>query len=188
MLDLKPFCCKDPVRETLATPWNSNGWTYASNGHIAIRVSQRDCIVRTDGPNVDRVWAALLPCENYEPLPDIKIPADIAEPGECETCGGSTVAECCECGQDRECPDCDEGISREPEMYRVEVAPGLFFKARYYVLMRSLPNLVCDLRPAEEKPRCRHFKFDGGEGIIMPMFSRAEHQTYILRPKKTEAA
>jgi hypothetical protein len=187
-LDLTPFCGKDDIRTTLHSPWTSNGWTYATNGHMCVRVPALESVTRSDGPNIEVVWAKLLPCDTYSPLPEVKIAPDLLKSGPCEDCGGSGVAECCTCGQDRECPTCDGGsLDDEPELWKVEVADGLFFKARYYQLLRALPGLVCDLRP-DATARGRHFKFDGGEGIIMPMIERESLRQYTIRLKPTEAA
>jgi hypothetical protein len=38
MIDFTPFCDATPCRYDLSTPWTHDGWTYATDGRICIRV------------------------------------------------------------------------------------------------------------------------------------------------------
>lgn len=42
-IDLKPFCGNEwEVREALRAPWVDGGWTYATNGHLIVRLPSGD--------------------------------------------------------------------------------------------------------------------------------------------------
>ncbi len=42
MIDLKPFCGDNDIRYYLNEPFSEGEFTYATNGHILIRVPRRD--------------------------------------------------------------------------------------------------------------------------------------------------
>lgn len=119
MLDLTPFCQHPGYgsRAYLVKPWSLGAWTYASNGHMAIRVPRREDVPEnSEAPaSIETVFARADEA-TYVPLP----PIDIPKPkyvrctvckgqgwgDECQTCDG-TGEHTCTCGQDHECGDCD---------------------------------------------------------------------------------
>ncbi|WP_291384992.1 MULTISPECIES: hypothetical protein [Achromobacter] len=102
MIDLKPFCGRDDPREFLNHPWQEDGATYASNGHIGIQVD----VVQPDAPAVSATMAGriqkLLAEARANTIPlDIKFP-DVA-PKPCPRCEGRgfvIAVECDECEGD----------------------------------------------------------------------------------------
>ena len=53
-IDLKPFCSTEEYRSYLCQPFSLGDWTYASNGHIGIRVPRR-----ADVPENDKAPASI---------------------------------------------------------------------------------------------------------------------------------
>ena len=189
---LKKFVSQDDPRKYMRSPFTRGEWTYATNGHIAVRV-----------PKIDGV----------EILPEKHIPAleslfqsvggngFIALPWmppleECLLCSGTGIAyECPECDGEGEfehgthsycCKEC--GGSGQVEYGSAGVsacrhcggtgakrnAPakvgGSHFDLFYLHLINGLPE--AKFSPGGDRMDMARFVFDGGEGILMPM--RAE--------------
>ena len=72
MIDLAKFCSRDAGRiSSIGTPWTVGEWTYATDGHIAIRVPRRDDVTRSDGPDVQRVMDKAPAAKDMRPVPVI---------------------------------------------------------------------------------------------------------------------
>jgi len=84
--NLLMFLSTKPNRWHLEKPWSRDGFTYATNGHIIVRVSALADIPDDDqSPNAKEIFdkapipTAWLPIPNDLPERDIKI---------CDSCGG----------------------------------------------------------------------------------------------------
>ncbi len=53
--DLKPFCSPDPIRETMAESWTAGAFSYATSGHILIRVPRLADVPEGEGINFGKV-------------------------------------------------------------------------------------------------------------------------------------
>lgn len=124
MIDLKPFCERaDSYRDYLHQPWSRGAFTYASNGHIAIRVPRRDDVPENEkAPDVEKIFrengvedsaTTSLPDVNVSalPKPTIKMRRCRRCRGtrylrKCDECGGEGTLEC-DLGHDHECETCD---------------------------------------------------------------------------------
>lgn len=167
MIDLKPFCGDDFSRYYLQEPWSEGAYTYATNGVILVRVARRDDVPETDATRF--VNAAYLfrrsEGSGFVPLPHFDLPA--AETVACPACDGSgRVHACCDCGHT--CEACNGGGS--VSSYE-KISVGIFgtpYNAKYAALLRDLPGIAV---ATNEKPLATplHFKFDGGEGLLMPL-------------------
>jgi len=140
--DLQPFCWPDNTRPKIRTPWTTNGFTYASDGWLCVRVPALPEVTRTDGPNAARVFKDVdrLSEEGAIPLASIAIP----DPIPCSRCDGGRIKEfpckecdgtgtvtyhgqhyrrdwdidcpACEGSPTSQCPDCDGlGVSKEQQ-------------------------------------------------------------------------
>ncbi len=167
MLDLTPFCSTDPSRPYLGMPFNRGDLTYATNGHIAVRVpKRRDC---PEGKTAaEKVFPADPPISLRE-LPKYKIPRVKSEA--CGACDGR--------GYEHDCPDCTcvcircDGAGKCAEPISVALG-GAVFDGRYIKMLLRLKSVMV---PADPDPFAgMYFKFDGGEGVLMPMRrARAKH-------------
>jgi hypothetical protein len=157
-VDLNLFC--DPERHApgsdLSTPFSLNGHTYASNGHICVRVPRRpDISENKEAPNAEKLLPWDFSRVKFGPLPEPKLLSD-----ECGWCGGR--------GYMHQCPDCRcecetcHGSGKLPP--RVQIGKAVFF-GPYVEWIQALPGLeIGKPKPADPLP----FRFEGGEGLLMP--------------------
>lgn len=157
-INLNLFC--DPKRCEfgcdLSVPFSLNGHTYATNGHIAVRVPRRPDIPE----NKEAVKAEGLPWDfsrvKFGPLPEPEL-----LPDQCWKCAGR--------GHKHECPDCRceckacAGSGKLPS--RVKIGKAVF-AGQYIEWVRALPGLeIGKPKPSTPLP----FRFKGGEGLLMPL-------------------
>jgi hypothetical protein len=172
MIDLKKFCSTDFTRLYLMKPFTIGNWTYATNGHICVRVPT---MPEWPGPENEikapELFAA--PVTEFRPLPKIEFPPP-DEDDECESCDGR--------GSEHECPDClcickqCNGTGKEPPYSDVSVEIGnAIYAGKYIHLIRSLPGV--EIGPTHERDPMR-FRFAGGEGCLMPRRNQAT--THII--------
>ncbi len=146
----------------LSTPWSAGEYSYASNGHIIIRISRLSDVDEKDTApkGVDKMFPAVAPAEWFDvtamDLPEI-------ETVDCRECNGDIPV--------HDCPDCactceycnGTGKIENPKPFKVGVAS---FQPKYLQLLKTLPG--CSLGPTRED-YAAHFKFDGGDGLLMPV-------------------
>lgn len=147
MIDLKQFCGKGDYREILNAPFSDSEFTYASNGHIIVRVPRRSDIEPLSGgsflPSAQKKFGENKPGEliAIPTLPPLKmIPCDECEHG---------------------CAYCENGFV--PKMQWVELGDTQFMN-HYLHLVVSLPNALISPNGKNAAP----FTFDGGDGLLMP--------------------
>lgn len=153
MLDLTPFYNANHIRQELTKPFSDSYFTYATDGHIIIRVPLQDYVVGNPGaPDVSRLFAdnPLKIGAQWFAIPDL--PDKVTEP--CPYC-------------EHGCPECVNGWREK--IKSVDIGNG-YFQRKYLALLKTLPN--CKIAPnGLRKPAW--FKFDGGDGFLMPMRERA---------------
>lgn len=115
MIDLNKFCVAKDTRTQIESPWSVGEHSYATNGHILVRLPRSPEIVREDGPDLAKIYATVDAAAPLFPLPAFTAPPA----GECEPCNGSGWVvvcrrchgdgswECDECGTEVDCDDCD---------------------------------------------------------------------------------
>lgn len=191
---LLQFC--DSVRNDLIAPINIGEYTYASNGHIAIKVP-RDSQYKENA--VD--YLKVLPTFFVSEKEDLYIDVPKIEPSsieiKCKSCDGTgKFNECTDCGGTGEvnwssdsgyeyyddcvmcggtgrisgsqiiCEDCN-GVGKINEDKIVELFDPIWINARLLSIVAKLPNVK--MAPNVNKPLSPiQFKFDGGMGLIMP--------------------
>ncbi len=165
-LDLQKFCSVDPCRYYLTRPFSFGEFSYASNGHVMIRIPRRSEIPEQEKKEVN--WNAPLACHEgaqFSPPLDIKLPplSDDAEP--CVNCFDGRVHNCpdCECV----CEDCNGTGNDIPERRTSTTLNGSLTALRYVRLILSLPGIVIGKSAGEGLPI--PFQFDGGIGALMPL-------------------
>lgn len=161
MIDLQKFCGTDVTRQYLHHPFRVGDQVIATNGHIMCCLNDAEMAVPDiseigapsqfslsrvmTGPQSD-VWVA---------LQDIEIPQKVT----CDVCEGS--------GQDIEddLEECGWCWGRGFERRYIQVGSSTF-DAAYLRLIAELPNAsIC----ASPNLKVSVFKFDGGEGRLMPV-------------------
>lgn len=188
--DLQKYCDR-PDRENIATPFSIGDFTYATNGHVIVRVPRlSDVPERGNAPKAEELFSKMeigeyfpipyVPAEKKENCPeceglgyytecpecegsgDVEFSTDYHDYTEtCETCGGSgkftkeNPLECEKCGGE------GKVVKRE-----IMEASRNMYDTKYLRWLKELPN--CMLSTAEYLSPT-HFKFDGGDGLIMQM-------------------
>lgn len=196
-IDLKRFCgCEHDIREYVRQPWAHQGYVYATNGHICVRVPAPEHAGTTsEVPIAESARGLFERATNteYAPLPPFT-PAPVcfqcegeghykqSKCGDCDGEGnfkrGHHEYECRECegtgwlpddeGQKRDCEECwGTGHDRRA----VDFGNDVFYDARYLAWVKALPGVMFAPGGASttDKPMPGHFVCAGGEGLLMPM-------------------
>lgn len=193
-IDLQPFCgtfCND----NFDTPFGAGDYTYATNGHIAIRVpliagTERKPPIKLQGikfyPEDEHLghWMQL---PQYEP-PEKKRCGSckgLKRSSTCPDCDGDgTVqmshgrhfheAECKECdgeglipGGDKTCSSCDGIGETYTDQYAGVKIENVLLAVKLLDKIKALPGAELYL-PAPESGMV-NFRFDGGVGLVMKM-------------------
>jgi hypothetical protein len=171
--DLKPFCSKDESRISINTPFIQDGFTYATDGRMLLRVrSALECAPPIGNPPKIGPYFQFPP-EDAKPLAfDFSKLGD--QPGlvDCEDCGGSGYWNCSHCGtRDVECENCDGAGKVTPKENSVEIA-GRHYNPLFLRRIAKLPKVewvdwLATVASNETAPGT--FRFDGGEGLLMPL-------------------
>lgn len=205
MTDLNTFCQTDGS-PAIATPWTEGGWTYASDGHMLLRVPRRDDVPeRIEAPKVFGTslgaafrkdpgeWAGVPALDiTSEPCgvckgtgkqyicPECEGEGEVTPTTEwneypeqtCETCGGKgqlskdtwlrMVGKRANPAGD-DCRHCD-GIGATRTDKAVRIGEALFSD---WLLEKIAPLPGCKIGVLGRLDISR-FKFEGGDGLIMP--------------------
>lgn len=172
---LLQFCGVEPSRPYLHVPSNQDGFTWATNGHILVRVAEIE---------------GLMPCSCNKPIniskPIVGVdeatftaarwklpPHDPSFKGPCGLCDGR--------GYLHKCPDCDcfctlcNGSGEaDPERRMSTSILGRIFALNYVRMIADLPGLEV---AGNEDELPLFFRFEGGVGGIMPL--RTQHESHI---------
>ncbi len=158
--ELMPFCSTDETRPSICQPLNQDGATWATDGRVIVRVAEIELPPPAEGlkiPNVAEVWKQFQTDAQFSTMPEL--PAPFMKP--CTDCEGS--GECPHC--DRVCLEC--GGSGTYAAQQPTMVGARQLDARFLRKIAALPNP--SLAIAGEKIEPLSFKFDGGEGLLMPM-------------------
>lgn len=178
MINLQAFCGDGGIDFRIGSPFSKGDWTYATNGHIIIRVPLVAGL-REDGTNAEKIFEdatkGVRPSLNFV-VPELP-PLTEAQAVKCSECDGTGSAhDCPSC--DCSCDDCcGTGLidgAPPDKLVSVQVG-GVPFACDYIRLISTLPSVQIT-KPIKEKPWW--FAFDGGEGILMPL--RVARETNII--------
>lgn len=207
--DLWQFCMVAETamrsRYDLSEPFSRGQYTYATNGHIIVRVPRIAEDAEAHWPKIETVTDAISHAA-LAPLPRVAVP----EPIECPTCRGFGVVrphilfggQCEGCKRctwgyiparkphpDQEtCDKCEGRKIVWPEHEHVYLTSKCAIDPRYYLMLSALPDLRIDLTidcvstswDKDRSIRGVSFAFDGGDGLVMPI--------RIYRPQVADAA
>jgi hypothetical protein len=167
MIDLQPFCADPEIyRRAINAPWSRDGYTFATDGALLIRVPYRAEVEDREGaPQVmgNRIGAifAREPADWFD-IPEFPPPAS-DECKECEGDGWVSPRTQYNVYDDQECKTCD-GKGRVQQDKPVEIG-GFYFADRLLTILRQLPNVkIGPLGPND----AARVTFDGGDGLLMP--------------------
>ncbi len=191
--DLMSFC-SDENRKGITEPWSEGEYTYATNGHILIRVPRLDDVPQCDlaPKTVDKMFPESCPEKLY--LVSVIHTSDSQEPRICPLCNGAgkpdkcpeckgegTVelsnwyndyeVECASCEGTGKPPQCElcHGTGKVSDEIPAPVKIGHFWLAEKYVrLLKTLPG--CVIGNASHDPlKPAYYRFFGGDGLLMPI-------------------
>ena len=192
MLDLlKKFVSQNDPREYMRSPFNRGEWTYATNGHIAVRVPKIDGIATLAEKHIPKLESLFQSAGGN----DFIVLPTLPPPEKCQMCNGTGAAyECPYCDGKGEfehglhtykCKECDgtgqvtSGYEAYNEMscrhcmgtgvarYKPVKVGASHFDLSYLYLINGLPG--AKFSPGARQLDMARFVFDGGEGILMPM-------------------
>jgi hypothetical protein len=177
MTDLKPFCGTDQYRDYISRPFSRDSFSYATDGIIAVRVERREDV--PDQADRNKPDITKLPWDkatDFVPLPAFSLPAS-----------GVHTIECAECydGKEHDCPDCDcdceacDGTGQltvsDDDERSIDLL-GIPFAVCHVRKLVTLPNVqiakIDGLLPWSGRETILAFKFDGGDGLFMPLHER----------------
>ena len=132
-MNLSAFCSQDIYRHELQTPWHFHGYTYATDGRVAVRIptEEPDSPLKLIMPGQEKVKdrpshsiESLFNSMRYRQQEEVFPPAIPEAPAKpctsckgngysrrCEECHGSGEVICPTCGHEHECRDCN-GMGR----------------------------------------------------------------------------
>lgn len=178
-MKLGRFCCRPDKtvhhREFLAQPFSAGGFTYASDGHICVRIPEVAGSIAYPAPpenfDIKKLFDVFPDKAKWHSMLRHSLPAPVTIA--CPTCKGR--------GRTHECPRCQcpcfhcDGATRiydDPSASGVEVL-GKVIAVRYFRLMAELRNLrVAPMEnPTHQDPL--PFSFQDGyldcQGLLMPL-------------------
>lgn len=159
-IDLQPFCAASGFHVAkLGRPFSRGDYTYATEGHILIRVPRRANVGEIENsPEMERIFPSPAAAE-FRPINAVTLPA-LAKV-ECMKCEGrGTEHDCpdCEC----ECEDCDGAGAINGDRKTSLSIGGAIIGMRYARLLLALPALEV----AKPNGAVLEFRFDGGVGLV----------------------
>ena len=173
--ELIPFCSTDETRPSLRQPYTRGGYTYATDGRMAIRVPAIEGIPDVErAPDCDSMVFRVFQQSDAPWLPIPTSLPEIPDGPECRECNGRAevrwkyrdgFGETHE--RSFECPVCDgEGVT-EPGPVPMQWE-GLTLDARRVAKLAALPGPVEFQAPSDPHEPVR-VRFNGGIGLFMPM-------------------
>lgn len=168
--DLQRFCSRDHRRPNLHAPFSRGDFTYASDGVVIVRVARlADVAEISTAPAAESLPFADANAAFTKAPTTIELPA--VKELECECCSGrGSQHDCPQCTC--ECEECG-GHGQVLETVTVGIGPANF-SAKHLKRILVLPNLqLGPLSFSDPVP----FRFDGGDGLIMPV--RGKHRHHV---------
>jgi hypothetical protein len=165
-MDLSVFCNPTGSRVFTRQPWSCGAFTYAVDGHIAVRVGRNEDVALLDAAEcpagaIDR-WLVDAEQDQRQAVPALQLP----KPGqtECKECEGS--------GSEHDCPHCScaceechgVGYFEAPVVVRYGI---VMIDGKHWRRIAPLPG--AKLSKLANKNGHLSFEFEGGLGIVMPM-------------------
>ena len=166
MLDLQPFCSTDHLRPYLTKPFSRDGFTWATNGHIILRVPLRAEVLDHDTPlKLAERFRALDGATFFKPKIHLPRPPD--EKGPCPACD----AVGCD-AEGFDCPRCKGYGTLDPEARTSTSIRPKLYALNYIRQIAMLPDIELSVMKAEPVALPLLFRFAGGVGALMGLRSK----------------
>lgn len=167
-MDLQDFCSVDETRMGINTPFVRDGWKYATDGRICVRIPTNEPDDSNE-PHKRPDAAAIFQGFDVTGLVPFVIPElQGVKDKKCPSCNGYGHSTC-DHGHQHECDDCDEtGVIEE--WPKADIG-GNDFSERYLSKIVNLPGLQFFAKSANmEALKPAFFTFgEGGQGLLMPI-------------------
>jgi hypothetical protein len=165
---LKTFCSTELYHPTITSPFSSGDFTYATDGRILLRVPRVAEVQRVDdalAKRCDNIFTQWPSVGDWKPLPD---PFTVLDPPrDCSKCDATGRHECT-CGHEHPCGKCG-GNGRIERELKSRVDFGKHALAGHYVQLSSTLPGVLMRESAGGGLDPVGLKFDGGDGVLMPL-------------------
>lgn len=170
MVDLKKFCGTDTWRTYIHDPFSRGEYTYATDGAIIVRVPLVAEIGETPRtPNPEKIFAPM-PADGWRTL-RVALPT-VAPTKECGSCYHGFEHDCPDCTC--ECDECKGTGFVEPNL-STEIG-GVIFDLKYIRMVAELPGVEVVITDGISPS---FFRFEGGDGALMPMRSEFENHVKV---------
>lgn len=141
--DLKQFCSDDETRSNIQQPWSRGDYSYATNGHIIVRVPRLQDVPENDcAPDARPLMDKTAPAKIWMPVPTQTMPPDI----QCNWCDGTKRDPN---DKRRKCDEC-HGTGKERAWIGVYVGDGEFDQG-YLSLIKGRAFLAGHTAPLDTK-------------------------------------
>jgi len=210
---LKKFCGTG-YPEWTNEPFNQDGYTYATDGRVILRVLALAGVVRQVNMTVKKLpWSTLEKRSTFrlvrdtfnavrERFPCGKCASDAPAAHPCPQCEGKHNGEYCltcggvglekEKGQEQwntsQCPECDGTRWADKVVWCLRNCKDV--DKRYYLNPRILQKMIENLGPIDfvepEESKPVGFRFAGGDGLLMPMRSAPWHVAANMMEEKND--
>lgn len=185
---LKEFCAdKNFGRKNLENIFIKDGYAYATNGHILIRVDCNEQNSNGEYPNVQTLIESIEDnCDliidfaqeiKYKTKPKYAIKQNSVD---CDNCDGQGVVRCSECGGDKECKKCggegklqetlysDEIVGEEYiHNYFIKINDSYFDQGYIHLIAKHFPKI--GIIKSIAATRSMKLQFDDALIILMPI-------------------
>lgn len=191
---LQRFCAPEGDYRGIDKPIRRNGYIFATNGHLLVRVTDNpdiECATsHAELPTLESIAQEVSALTQYKPL-QIQLPA----PSICSACNGHGKVNVCNvCDgkgefrhgcHDYDCKECDgggrfasangtkacthcDGTGYDPHQ-RVIVEGDAGFARHYLSLLMAVPGIEFSVNDKEPENGIAGFRFEGGIGALMPV-------------------
>lgn len=192
-MDLQKFCGNHGIHTWINQPFSDGAYSYATDGKLLIRVPRID-EVPVGISFTQRVYTAFTFADKQPPPVWQNIPAFILVYNACPNCHGKGYFRLCRYCKGEGCSRCDDGLYavkkseklrpqeiidacdecagagsvKDPgDIRMVNMTGGITrISAILLDMIKDLPNV--QIAPYDSDQAFR-FKFDGGDGLLMPM-------------------
>jgi hypothetical protein len=170
--NIAEFCDAGDSRAYCRTPFFHDGFTYATNGHILVRVPGDVGFDSLSEPRVADTLTGL-----FRDRPPFERPHDFIIPDDQDTSQEEDCDECDGSGHEHDCPKCEcscdhcGGKGKHTAWSRVSTTfYGKIYRLAYVRRLLSLPSIQIAPSTADRKDmKPLRFTFEGGEGCLMLM-------------------